>query len=188
MLESLIASYGYVAIFVGTFLEGETILVLGGFAARRGWLTLPGVIAAAFAGSVTSDQLFFYLGRRHGERLLARRPRWQPALARVRRLLDRYDTLVILSFRFLYGLRNVTPFALGMSHVSTARFCVLNLIGAALWAVVIALIGWVIGEAAEQMIGHIKRYERSLMAAIVVAGALLWLWHTLRARAAARRQ
>jgi len=187
MLESFIASYGYVAIFIGTLLEGETILVLGGFAAHRGMLTLPGVILAAFAGSVASDQFFFYLGRRHGERLLARRPGWQPALARVRRLLDRYDTLVILSFRFLYGLRNVTPFALGMSHVSTARFVILNVVGAAVWAVVVASLGWSIGAAAKELLGHLERYERSVMAAIAAVGVLLWVWHSLRTRSEKRR-
>ena len=41
MLESLIDTYGYLTILIGTFLEGETILVLGGFAAHRGYLHLP---------------------------------------------------------------------------------------------------------------------------------------------------
>jgi membrane protein DedA with SNARE-associated domain len=53
--------------------------------------------------------------------------------------------------------------------------------------VAIALLGWTIGEAAQQLIGHLKRYERTVMAAIIAVGAVLWLWHTLRARAAARR-
>lgn len=187
MLEDLIARYGYLAIFLGTLAEGETILVLGGFAAHRGMLSLPGVMLAAFAGSLASDQFFFYLGRRHGERLLARRPQWQPALARVRRLLDRYNTLVIVSFRFLYGLRNVTPFALGMSSVPTARFVALNILGAAVWAVAVALLGWVVGAAAKEMIGHLQRYERAVMAAIIAIGLLLWLWRTLSARARERR-
>jgi membrane protein DedA with SNARE-associated domain len=37
-LESILDPYGYLAVLVGTFLEGETILVLGGFAAHRGYL------------------------------------------------------------------------------------------------------------------------------------------------------
>ena len=62
-LQSLIDTYGYLAILVGTFFEGETILVLGGFAAYRGYLHLPWVIIAAFVGSLCGDQLFFFLGR-----------------------------------------------------------------------------------------------------------------------------
>ena len=42
-LESLIDTYGYLAILVGTFFEGETILVLGGLAAYREYLGLPWV-------------------------------------------------------------------------------------------------------------------------------------------------
>jgi len=181
-MESLISQYGYVAILIGTLLEGETILVLGGFAAHRGLLRLPGVILAAFVGSLMSDQLFFLLGRRHGEALLARRPAWQPAVVRVRGLLNRYNTALILVFRFLYGLRNVTPFALGMSEVSTVRFLVLNAVGAAVWAVAIACLGWSVGEAAAQMLGHLERYERRIGAGIVAVGVGLWIWHHLAAR------
>lgn len=184
MLEYLIGRYGYLAILVGTFLEGETILVLGGFAAHRGLLRLPGVILAAFVGSLLSDQLFFYLGRRHGPALLARRPRWQPRVERARGLLNRYSTALILVFRFLYGLRNITPFVLGMSDVSAARFAVLNAIGAAVWAVAIALLGWFVGEAAEQMLGHLKRYEHAIGATIIAVGVGLWIWHFVRRRRA----
>lgn len=182
MLESLIGQYGYLAIFIGTFLEGETILVLGGFAAHRGLLHLPGVMLAAFLGSVLSDQLFFYLGRRHGEAWLARRPRWRSGIERVRGLMDRYSTLLILGFRFLYGLRNVTPFALGMSSVSTVRFVALNAVGAAVWAVVVTLLGWFVGEAAKQMLGHLERYEGAIAAAIIAVGGAAWVWHRLAAR------
>ena len=181
-MEALIAHYGYLAILIGTLLEGETILVLGGFAAHRGLLSLPGVMGAALVGSMCSDQLFFFVGRRHGGTWLARRPSWQPGVQRVRGLLDRYNTALILTFRFLYGLRNITPFALGMSAVSTPRFIVLNAVGAAIWSVAISLLGWFVGEAAERMLGHLKRYERGIAAAIIAVGAALWIWHHLATR------
>lgn len=181
-MESLIAHYGYLAILVGTLLEGETILVLGGFAAHRGLLWLPGVMGAALIGSMCSDQLFFFVGRRRGGAWLARKPSWQPGVQRVRRLLERHSTALILTFRFLYGLRNITPFALGMSAVSTARFLVLNALGAAVWSVAISLLGWFVGAAAQQMLGHIERYERSIAGAIIAVGAVLWIWHSLAAR------
>lgn len=186
MLESLIARYGYLAVFVGTLLEGETVVVLGGFAAHRGLLELPGVMVAAFTGALVSDQTLFFLARRYGDRLLAHRPTWEPALARIRALLDRHSTAVIVGFRFLYGFRNVTPVALGMSRVPAMRFVVLNAIGAALWAVAVSLIGWVVGQAATQLIGHLERYEWAVMAAIAAAGAALWIARRAGARRRAR--
>jgi membrane protein DedA with SNARE-associated domain len=176
VIESLVSRYGYLAILVGTFLEGETILVLGGLAAHRGLLWLPGVIACAFVGSLASDQLFFFIGRRHGARFLARRPRLQAGAARGRALVERHGTLLILSFRFLYGLRNVTPLVLGMSRVPVWRFALLNVIGAAAWAVAVAALGWFVGSAARQLLGHLERYELGVAAAVVALGLALWAW------------
>lgn len=176
MIESLIRHYGYLTILVGTFLEGETILVLGGLAAHRGLLWLPGVMACAFAGSLASDQLFFFIGRRHGARFLARRPRLRAGIAGVQALIERHDTLLILSFRFLYGLRNVTPLAFGMSRVPAWRFALFNVIGAAAWAVAVAVLGWCVGSAAERLLGHLERYELRVAAAVVAVGLVLWAW------------
>ncbi|MGD9763538.1 MAG: DedA family protein [Candidatus Binatia bacterium] len=175
MLESLISRYGYLAILVGTFLEGETILVLGGFAAHRHLLSLPGVMLAAFIGSLASDQLFFCIGRRCGPAFVAKRPRLAAGVERVRGLARRYDALLILSFRFLYGLRNVTPLALGMSDVPVAKFAVLNAIAAAVWAIAVAGLGWYVGGAAKELLGHIERYEIRVAAGIAAVGALFWL-------------
>jgi hypothetical protein len=52
MLESFLAKYGYIAILLGTVFEGETIMIMGGFSAHRGYLDLlPWVVLAGFAGN-----------------------------------------------------------------------------------------------------------------------------------------
>ncbi|OGW54076.1 MAG: hypothetical protein A2Y81_02175 [Nitrospirae bacterium RBG_13_43_8] len=57
LLENLIKTYGYWAMLIGTFLEGETILIIGGFVAYLGYLKLSLVMLIAFIGSfsVSSD-------------------------------------------------------------------------------------------------------------------------------------
>ena len=54
-LSDLLANYGYPVVFLGTLLEGETILALAGFAAHRGHLQLPAVVGLATAGSALVD-------------------------------------------------------------------------------------------------------------------------------------
>ena len=181
-LAELLDSYGYVALVVGTFLEGETVLVLAGFAAHRGYLSLPLVMLAAFAGSFLGDQLYFHLGRMKGEAFLRRRVTWAPKVERVQELIERYHLPVILGFRFFYGLRTVTPFAIGMSDVPTRRFLVLNLIGAAVWAAAVSYLGYSLGEAAEALLGQIRRYELGIFAAIAALGTILWGVHFARRR------
>ncbi|MEE4265795.1 MAG: hypothetical protein V2I56_24115 [Desulfobacteraceae bacterium] len=91
-LPGLIENYGYAAILVGTFLEGETILVLAGIAAHQGYLVLVWVILAAFLGSLGGDQLFFYLGRKHSRAVFSRRPHWKVEAKKIHRMMNRFET------------------------------------------------------------------------------------------------
>jgi len=182
MLESLIDTYGYAAVLVGTFFEGETVLVLGGFASHRGYLALPWVIIAAFIGTLCGDQLFFFLGRKHSQTVLARRPSWKARADRAQRLLERFRTPLILVFRFMYGLRTVIPFVIGMSTVPTREFIFLNIIGALVWALVVGAGGYLFGNAMEIIIGDIKHYEREVLGAIAATGALVWIIYFYRLR------
>ena len=70
----MIENYGYWIVLAGTLLEGESVLLLAGYAAYSGLLELHWVIGIAIAGSFLGDQLWFYLGRHHGAQLLARFP------------------------------------------------------------------------------------------------------------------
>lgn len=179
-LGSLVEHYGYAAIVVGTFLEGETVLVLGGLAAHLGYLTLPGVILAAFAGAIIGDETFFFLGRQNGHTWLARRPDWQRRAQRVMDLLRRHRIPLILGFRFVYGIRAVTPFVLGMSRVPVPQFVVLNLIGASIWATAVGGAAYLFGSAVEPFLGEIKHYEHRVLAALLTLAVLYALFHMYR--------
>jgi membrane protein DedA with SNARE-associated domain len=179
-LETFLQTYGYWALLVGTLFEGETILIMGGLAAHRGYLSLPLVILAAFAGTLAGDQFFFFLGRKKGKAFLDTRPSWKPNIEKVHVLLDRYQTLLILGFRFLYGLRTVTPFVIGMSRVKTGRFIILNVIGAFVWAVAFGTGGYLFGAALEVLLQEVKRYEFLAFLTIALAGIAVWTVHFYR--------
>lgn len=181
-LEQLIQEYGYWAILLGTMLEGETVLILGGFAAHRGYLSLPAVIAVAFVGTLCGDQFFFYLGRRHAQAVLARYPTWNARIDRARQLLERYHQPLLLVFRFLYGLRSVIPFAVGLSRIRAVQFVALNVAGAAVWAVLVAVAGYTFGSAVEAVIRDIKHYELGAMALVAAVGVGVWVAYFYRKR------
>ena len=178
MVKDFLARYGYAAVFIGTAFEGETVLVAAGFAAHRGiFFPLPWVIAAAFVGSFGADQFFFFLGRRYGKRLVARWPRWRARIAHVNRRIERYSTLFILGFRFLYGLRTVSPLALGLTRVPVGRFILLNACGAAVWAATFGTAGYLFGAVIQAYLGRIERHEEAILAIIAGTGAVAWGIH-----------
>ncbi len=181
-MEQLVTDYGYLAILIGTFLEGEVILVIGGFLAHRGYLDLPVVIAVAFIGTLAGDQLYFYLGRTRGKRFIDKRPGWKAGSDRVFRLLERHEVLLILGFRFLYGIRTVTPFALGLSGIAPLRYLVLNICGAMVWALVVGTLGYYFGYALEIVIGEIKKYELLVIGVLIVLAMIAWVGYRWRGR------
>ena len=145
-IETLIAQYGLAAIFVGAGLEGETSVVTGGLLAHEGLLSLSGTALAAVVGSFAADQLFFFVGRRYRDTARVRRIAAKPAFAKALDTLDRHPTVFILSFRFLYGLRTISPIAIGTSHVPARTFMMLNAISAAVWGVMFTGIGYLFGD------------------------------------------
>ena len=173
-MEDLISQYGYAVVFVGTLLEGETIFLIAAYLTHAGYLSIEYVFLTGLAGTFFGDQFYFFVGRRWGRAFLARRLSWRTKLDKAFGLLERHETLFILSFRFIYGLRNVSPFAIGMSDVRTWKFIALNFLSAVLWASVFGAAGYFAGKAIHSVIGKIEAAEIYVVAAIAIAGALLW--------------
>ena len=180
MISAFIASYGYLAVFVGTLLEGETILLAAGFAAHRGLLDWTLVALVATIGATLGDQLAFLLGRWKGEVLIKRFPALAKRKPRIHELLERYDVIFILTIRFLYGLRIAGPLLLGSSRVPLLRFALLNVLAAALWAILVSGAGYTFGLAINSLFGDLKRIEEIVLVVILALGGVLWLWRRFR--------
>lgn len=153
----LLDQYGHTLFYALTFcwtaLEGETFVIVAGYLAHKGLISFPLLLAFAWLGSFSGDQIYFYLGRRYGTRLIKRFPRWRPGTDRALALIERNSSWFILTFRFIYGIRNVSSFAVGMSHVSWRRFCTLNFIAAGLWSFAFAGFGYFAASAARRLFG-----------------------------------
>jgi membrane protein DedA with SNARE-associated domain len=165
----LIERYGYLATLAGTLVEGESLLILSGLAAHRGYLSFPFVVLVGAVGGAIGDLAFFLLGRHYGSDLLARFPRFTPAAERVHAMIERHPTTTILAVRFMYGLRTAGPAIIGTTRVPFAEFAAVNVIGASLWSACWAGAGYVLGKAAEHLLGDLAKVERELFGAVIVA-------------------
>lgn len=168
-LSHLLEQYGYAAVFVGTFAEGESMVLLGGYAAHRGYLELLGVIATAFIAAVAGDQTYFHLGRRYGARMLGRRPGLNAKVNAAVQMVERHGTWVVLGMRFMWGLRIALPLAVGMSAMTARRFFALDLAAAAVWSIVISCIGFGAARVLTRWIADLHRHEHWIV------GILLFL-------------
>lgn len=176
-MEQFIIDWGYWAVALGCFFEGETVLVLGGVLAHKGLLRLHWVMLAACVGSVSGDQLWFLLGRYTGSSWVGRMRRLQDSTERLKRWMIRHGNWFAFGFRFLYGIRTVAPAFLGISGFQFSRFATLNIVGAAVWSVVVGSLGWSMGLAVERLLGRAARIEEALLGVVILGGAV---WFTRR--------
>jgi membrane protein DedA with SNARE-associated domain len=186
-VEQLIVDYGswfYVVTFFWTFLEGETFVIIAGVAAQKGLLDWTTLFLCAWFGSFCGDQTYFWIGRLYGPRVLAKFPRWRSGVEGALAQVQRNSTWFILTFRFIYGVRNFASFSLGMARVGPMRFAALNFFAAFVWALSFAGAGYIFGEAFEAVAGEWVQGIGLVLLTCLVLFAILMV---LRARRNRRR-
>jgi membrane protein DedA with SNARE-associated domain len=185
-ISRLIAENGacfYLIAFIWTFLEGETFVLFAAFAAAQGLLNPALLLAATWLGSFSGDQTYFWIGRYFGLRLLNRFPKWRYGVESALYWLERYNTGFILSFRFIYGIRNFSSFAMGLSAVHWKRFFILNCLAAGLWAGSFVALGYFLGHAFRAVLGHLVRsFSLVMLIVFIVITVAVWLFHRLQRR------
>src|SRR5258708_39534321 len=175
--ELLLQKFGYLAVFVGTFLEGETILVMAGFFAERGYLRLAFVIATACAGAYSGHVFWFWLGRTQGVKLLDRFPRMKRHFGKGIRLFERYGAPAIFITQWLYGLRITCAVIIGISKVSTIKFLLYELLTCIVWSIIIGTAGFYFVRAVERVLCRPPHIEKYRLIVLVVVGVGGWAYH-----------
>lgn len=182
--EALLERFGYLAVFLGTFLEGEAILVIAGFFAERGRLGVVAVTVVGFLGAYLGHLFWFWLGRRHGVRLLDRYPRMQRHFGNSIRMFERYGVAAIIVTQWLYGLRITCAVVVGISKISLIKFLIYEAISCMIWAIGVTALGYYFGAAVQTLLGRYEHAEKWGLLVIVLVAIALWLWHRKREKAA----
>ena len=181
--ESLLEQFGYFAVFIGTFLEGEAILVTAGFFASRGYLNVFIVGLIAFIGAYAGHIFWFWLGRAHGVKLLDRFPRMKRHFGKGIRVFERYGAAAIIITQWLYGLRITAAVIIGMSKISILKFAIYEAVSCAIWAAIITAAGFYFGRAIEAVLGRVENIEKYALLVIAVVAVGMWLYHRRKERA-----
>lgn len=149
MFQEFIQEYGYYAVFFFACIEGEIAVLTAGFLCHRGLMSLDLVILFAFLGTFMTEQCFFFFGRNYGVKLLQKHPKLAQKSEKVMQFLRRYDMIFIFCSRFIYGIRNFSPIAIGMSGIHPAKFSACNIPAAFIWSVIVAGAGYFFSNALE---------------------------------------
>jgi membrane protein DedA with SNARE-associated domain len=184
-LESLLHDWGYWVVFGAMLLEnaglplpGETVTLLGGYAAGSGHLDVFGVMAAAAGGAILGDNLGFWVGRRAGwgvvlrvGRLLRRSPEQMESL---RTSFLRHAGKSVLIGRFVAVLRVLAGPLAGAVHMPYRRFVLFNCLGAVLWSSTMVSLAWLGGRwiPFDRMVGGVVQFGLGALVLVVLLLAI----------------
>ena len=186
-IGALLQQHLYAAIVLGSLVEGETTVVLAGYAAHQGYAPWWAVTALAACVNFALDLGWYLLGRWRGPQLLARFAALRHGVEAITPRLHRHRRRVVFLVRFMVGLRTAGPVALGVARVRWQDFVAFSALGAAAWASTMSGLGYAFGRAIAVFLGELAHYEK-LAAAVIAAGVLsVVLWRSHRSREVAPR-
>jgi membrane protein DedA with SNARE-associated domain len=147
LISGFVKDWGYLAVFLGSIVEGEVILLTASAFAAGGYLSIYKIFAIAFTTTVLVDQALFFVGYKTGTDWLTRRfPKLQIAKERVFSLLSKMDIFFIFAFRFIYGIRTISPVIIGAARINPPRFIGYNILSGFCWAFLGCFIGYVVTD------------------------------------------
>jgi len=165
---------------VGLLVPGESLVLVSGFLASRGFFAVGDLIVVVALGAILGDSLGYELGRRLGRPWLLRVGRWvglrASHLERSEAFFARYGGPTVLLGRFIGFLRALAPFIAGASRMPYRQFLGYNMLGGILWAVGCVWLGYGLGaswQVAERWLG---RASTMVGGALALLGVLAWLW------------
>ncbi len=179
-MQNLLVQFGYIALFFGSFFEGESFLIAAAFLAKRGYLRLDVVMLVAFAGAYLGDVALYYLGRIKGVGILWKFPQARRYYPKAKKLFNRFGIWAIFITRYLYGLRFASAAFLGLIKMKRREFLPFAFLSCMVWAAVMGGLGYVFGASLEALIGQIKHYEKMIVALIIIGGLTFWVIRKIR--------
>ena len=172
LLSHLAQVWAYVTLGASGIITEEAAPLVGGFAAHEGHLGFVRVVLACAIGVWGAGVGLYALGRWRGRWVRKRFRRMGRYVTRLIVFVRRRPWRSTFAVRFAFGARIVLPIACGAARLRIPVFLIGSAIASLVWAVLFATLGWLFGETALRVIGHIRRYEDAI-AALLVAGVIL---------------
>ena len=130
----LLPQYGYFAVLIAAFWEGEAVLIAAGTLCGAGYLDWRVTIIAAAIGGAAGDQIYFYAAHDRAARLVQKSKRLRQWYPRVSAFVLRHGTIAVLLSRFAAGLRITIPLVCATARMPARKYSSLNFLSALCWA------------------------------------------------------
>jgi membrane-associated protein len=171
--------YSEVALFLGFFLPGDTLLIAAGVFAHSGKLATISVILVAIIAAITGDSTAYFIGKKLGGKVFKKKDSLlfnADHIARAEVFYEKYGPKALLVAHFLPVVRTFTPLLAGVGKMPYRKFLIFNATGDIAWATSVTLIGYYIGSR----VPNVDHYILLLVLAAMILTASPTIYHLVR--------
>jgi len=177
MLQGLYETCGYLASFLGTFIEGEILLLTSVISAKLGYFNFFGGLVAAFFGAFLRDTIQFLLVKKQGKKLLAKKPDFQSKLDNASGWFNKKPLLYLTIYRLMYGFSTVIIMLSGLKeNINYSKFAMHSAIGIGLWVTIVGGLGYFCANLMIEQLNFLSDHSLEVVGVLAIVGLAYWFF------------
>jgi len=185
-IVEIVGQMGYIGIFIMMFLEStffpfpsEVAMIPAGYLASQGSMNLYLAILIGVSGSLAGALFNYYLAKHYGRKAVIRFGRYfffdEVKLEKMERFFYKHGSFSTLTSRLIPGVRQFISLPAGLSKMPISPFVIYTTVGAGIWVIILALLGYVIGQNQELIQEYLHQIIVIALGIIIVSTAF-YIW------------
>ncbi|NPA66335.1 MAG: DedA family protein [Epsilonproteobacteria bacterium] len=186
-LVDIIFQFGYIGIFLLMAIESsfipfpsEIVLIPAGYLAYQDEMSIPFILISAILGSLVGAYINYFISMSLGRSFILRYGKYffisEETLAKLDDFFYTHGSISTFTGRLIPGIRQLISIPAGMCKMDLRKFTLYTAIGAGIWALILILLGYFIGENKELIHTYLKEITFITLVLIV----LLIVWYIKR--------
>ncbi len=182
-IVELVNQWGYGGIFIMMFLEStffpfpsEVAMIPAGYLASKGDMNLILAIVIGTMGSLTGALFNYYLARKYGRKGVLKFGKYffftEEKLQKMEKFFVDHGSFSTFVARLIPGVRQLVSLPAGLSKMPIGKFALHTTLGAGLWVIVLALLGYFLGENQELINEYLHQIVLVTLALIAIASGI----------------
>jgi len=185
ILVDAILGWGYVGIFILMSIESsfipfpsEIVLIPAGYLASQGEMSIGMIMLSALGGSMVGALINYFLAFTLGRAILEKYGKYffikQATLVKMDTYFLKHGAISTFTGRLIPGVRQLISIPAGLCKMNIVKFSAYTALGAGIWALILTLLGYFIGENEELINTYLKQITIVVMLVLVIISAIYY--------------
>ncbi|WP_170000919.1 DedA family protein [Campylobacter sp. RM16189] len=175
MFTSL-STYGYAILFLYSLGGGMVAIIAAGILSYTGKMDLTTSIIVASIANALGDTMLIYLSRYNKHMIMPYLKNHKRKLAFSHILMKKYGDRIVFIQKFIYGVKTLVPIAIGLTKYSFVKFSILNVISSIVWAVILGVGSFYMGEIFTNAISYFSSHGWIMPIVMFILFASIWMY------------